>query len=73
MFVGLYDDVQELSKVTIDAGGALYPHDFAIGQLNVASTRRQLVPASVTVPAGATGVCFPVNTSESESTSKKIH
>ena len=68
VFVGLYDDMQEISKVTIDAGGALYPHDFAIGRINVASTQRQLVPASVTVPAGATGVTFPVNTSAVTST-----
>ena len=30
-FIGVYDDTQEIAKITLDAGGALYPHDFAIG------------------------------------------
>ena len=63
IFIGLYDDIAEISRVTVDAGGALYPHDFAIGQVYVANTRRQMVPASVMVPPGATGVTFPVSTS----------
>jgi len=60
VFIGLYDDAQEISKVTIDAGGALYPHDFAIGNVLVASQQRQMVPASVTVAAGATSATFTV-------------
>jgi hypothetical protein len=60
-YVGVYDDAAEISAVTIDASGSLYPHDFAIGNLTIASTRRT-VPASVTVPAGATSANFPVNT-----------
>ena len=62
-YVGLYDDVAEIASITVDAGGALYAHDFAIGQMYVANTRRQMVPATVTVPAGATGAIFPVSTS----------
>jgi len=62
VFLGLYDDVAEISKVTIDAGGLLYPHDFAIGQVFVASTRRPMVASSVVVPAGATSVAFPIST-----------
>jgi trimeric autotransporter adhesin len=60
-FMGIYDDAQEISKVTIDAGGQLYPHDFAISQLFVTGTRRQFMPASVTVPAGATSASFSIN------------
>jgi hypothetical protein len=60
-YVGIYDDAPEIAKVTIDAGGALYPHDFAIGQVFVANTRR-MVPPSVKVQAGASTVTFPVNT-----------
>jgi hypothetical protein len=63
IFIGLYDDAAEISRITIDAGGALYLHDFAIGQVQVASTQRQIVPTSITVPAGATGATFPVSTS----------
>jgi hypothetical protein len=69
VYVGLYDDVAEISKITIDAGGALFPHDFAIGRLYVAATRRQMLPATVTIPAGATGATFAVNTSSVPSTS----
>jgi hypothetical protein len=61
VFTGIYDDKPEIAKVTIDGGGALYPHDFAIGPLTVDSTRR-MVPPSVTVQAGATTATFPVNT-----------
>jgi hypothetical protein len=61
VFVGLYDDTADISKVTVDAGGANYPHDFAIAQLSVASSRR-MVPSSVKVQAGATTATFPVNT-----------
>ena len=63
VFIGLYDDVAAISKVTIDAGGAVYPHDFAIGELFVASNRRPMVPSSVVVPAGATSADFPISTS----------
>ena len=62
LFTGLYDDVQEISKVTIDAGGLLYPHDFAIGTILVANARRQMVPTSVTVSAGSTSANFPIST-----------
>jgi hypothetical protein len=62
IFVGLYDDAAEIAKVTIDAGGALYPHDFAIGQVFVANTARQMIPASVTVPEGSVTADFPVTT-----------
>jgi hypothetical protein len=71
-FVGLYDDVTEISKITIDAGGALYPHDFAIGQVYVANTQRQLVPASVTIPAGAASATFAV-TANSVNTSTSLN
>jgi hypothetical protein len=64
-YVGIYDDAPEISRVTIDAGGSLYPHDFAIGSLTVAATHRT-VPASITVPAGAITATFPVNTDEQE-------
>src|SRR5262249_6735004 len=37
-FIGVYDDAQEISKVTIDGGGAIYPHDFAISQMLVTGT-----------------------------------
>ena len=63
--IGLYDDTQEISKVVIDAGGALYPHDFAIGDLFVASAARPVVavvPGSVTVPSGQTTGTFTVTT-----------
>jgi hypothetical protein len=60
-YAGVYNDAQEISRVIIDAGGALYPHDFAIGSLTVTSTRR-MVPPSVTVQPGATTATFPVNT-----------
>jgi hypothetical protein len=61
VFTGIYDDKPEIAKVTIDGGGVLYPHDFAIGPLTVDSTRR-MVPPSVTVQAGSTTATFPVNT-----------
>jgi hypothetical protein len=67
-YVGLYDDVAEISKVTIDASGKLFPHDFAIGELYVANSRRQMVPATVMVPSGAVGATFPVSTSSVQST-----
>jgi hypothetical protein len=63
--IGLYDDTQEISKVTVDAGGALYPHDFGIGDLFVTSAARPVVavvPGSVTVPAGQTTATFTVTT-----------
>ncbi len=65
-FIGIYDDTQEISKVTIDGGGALYPHDFAIGDALVVNGEKQLavVPASVTVPQGATSATFPITTNE---------
>ena len=72
MFIGIYDDTQEISKVTIDAGGALYPHDFAIGDALVVNGEKQpvTVPATVTVPPGATTATFQVTTNEvSNSTS----
>ncbi len=62
IFMGVYDDAQEIARVTIDAGGLLYPHDFAIGQMLVTGTRRPMMPASVTVPAGASSTTFPVST-----------
>ena len=62
IFMGVYDDAQEIARVTIDAGGLLYPHDFAIGQMLVTGTRRSMMPASVTVPAGASSTTFPVST-----------
>jgi hypothetical protein len=61
-FMGLYDDALEISKVTIDAGGQIYPHDFAIGQIFVTGVRRSMIPAGVTIPAGAVTATFPVNT-----------
>jgi hypothetical protein len=61
-FMGLYDDAQEISKVTIDAGGQIYPHDFAIGQIFVTGARRPMMPASVTIPAGASSVDFAIHT-----------
>ena len=66
-YTGIYDDAAEISKVTIDASGAQYPHDFAIGELTVASARR-MVPQSVMVPAGASSATFPVNTDAVAST-----
>ena len=60
-FMGLYDDAQEISRVTIDAGGQLYPHDFGIAQLFVTNTRRPFLPSSVTVPAGASSASFAIN------------
>ena len=74
-FIGVYDDTQEISKVTMDAGGALYPHDFAVGDALVVNGEKQLaaVPASVTVPQGATSATFPITTNEvSTSTSLTI-
>jgi hypothetical protein len=71
IFIGLYDDVAEISRVTVDAGSALYPHDFAIGQVYAASTRRQMVPASVTMPAGDTSATFAV-TANSVNTSTSV-
>ena len=74
-FMGIYDDTQEISKVTVDAGGALYPHDFAIGDLYVVNGEKQLasVPASVTVPAGQTTATFPVTSNPvSQATSLTI-
>src|SRR6185436_5755796 len=62
-FIGLYDDAQEITRVTVDGGGQLYPHDFAMASLFVTATRRQIVPASVTIPAGATSADFPISTS----------
>ena len=62
IFMGVYDDAQEIARVTIDAGGLLYPHDFAIGQMLVTGTRRSMMPASVTVAAGATTATFAVST-----------
>jgi hypothetical protein len=47
--------------VTIDAGGATFPHDFAIDQLVLATSRR-MVPPTVTVQPGARTATFPVNT-----------
>jgi trimeric autotransporter adhesin len=61
IFTGIYDDKLEISKVTIDGAGALYPHDFAIGPLSLATNRR-MVPQTVTVQAGASTATFPVNT-----------
>ncbi len=64
--VGVYDDTQEISKVIIDAGGALYPHDFAIGDMFITNAARPVVaavPSSVTVPAGQTTATFTVTTS----------
>ena len=72
VYIGLYDDVAEISRITIDAGGPLYPHDFAIGRVYVANTRRQLVPASVTVPAGAASATFAV-TANSVNTSTSVN
>jgi hypothetical protein len=63
VFAGLYDDLQEIAKVTIDTDSPLYPHDFAIGPVFVTGAQRQMVPGSVTIPAGATGATFPVSTS----------
>ena len=63
LFAGLYDDAQEISKVTIDGGGILYPHDFAIGTILVTNARWQIVPVSVTVPAGSTSADFRISTS----------
>jgi len=63
IFAGLYDDAQEISKVTVDASGLLYPHDFAISHMFVTGSRRPLVPLSVTVPAGAVSADFPVSSS----------
>jgi hypothetical protein len=60
-YAGIYDDTAEISWITVDAGGQTYPHDFAIGQLFVASSRR-MVPPTVKVQAGATSATFPVNT-----------
>jgi hypothetical protein len=71
IFAGIYDDTAEISTVKIDAGGALYPHDFAIGHLIVANTRR-MVPPSVTVTAGATSTSFPVNTDTTSSATNVI-
>jgi trimeric autotransporter adhesin len=69
-FVGIYDDTQEISKVTIDAGGALYPHDFAISDALVVSGQKQLVtlPATVTVPGGSITATFPVTTNQVSTT-----
>jgi hypothetical protein len=64
VYVGVYDDAGGISKVTIDAGGTFYAHDFAIGALSVEASRR-MVPSSVTVQAGATTTGFPVNTDSS--------
>ena len=61
IFAGIYDDTAEITTVTIDAGGALYPHDFAIDQLVLATSRR-MVPATVTVQPGARTATFAVNT-----------
>jgi hypothetical protein len=64
--VGLYDDTQEISKVIIDGGGALYAHDFAIGDMFITNAARPVVatvPGSVTVPAGQTTGTFTVTTS----------
>jgi hypothetical protein len=74
-FIGIYDDTQEIAKITIDAGGALYPHDFAIGDALVVNGEKQLasVPASVTVPQGTTSATFPITTNQvSTSTSLTI-
>jgi hypothetical protein len=63
--VGIYDDTQEISKVIIDGGGTLYPHDFAIGDLFVTNAARPVVavvPGSVTVAEGQTTATFPVTT-----------
>jgi hypothetical protein len=64
-FFGFYSDAGEIAKVTLDAGGALYPHDFAIEQVFVSSTRR-MVPPSVKVEAGASTATFRVNTNTVE-------
>jgi hypothetical protein len=61
-FVGLYDDALEITRVTIDGGGQLYPHDFGVSSLFVTATRRPIVPDSVTVPAGGTSANFPIST-----------
>jgi hypothetical protein len=64
-FVGIYDDTQEISSVRVDAGGALYPHDFTIGDMSVVHSVRPVpavVPGTVTVPAGLTSATFPVTT-----------
>jgi hypothetical protein len=61
VYAGVYDDAGGISKVTIDAGGTVYPHDFAIGSLSVATSRR-MVPPTVTVRAGTTTTDFPINT-----------
>jgi hypothetical protein len=64
-FVGIYDDTQEISKITVDAGGALFPHDFGIGDMSVVNGVRPVpasVPGSVTVPAGQTSATFQVTT-----------
>jgi hypothetical protein len=58
IFVGLYNDAQEISKVTIHAGGS--PYGLTIGDVTVANGRRQMVPAGVTVAAGATTATFTV-------------
>ena len=60
-YVGVYDDIPEISKLVIDGSGTLYAHDFAIGEMFVAASRR-MVPATVTVQPGATTATFPVNT-----------
>jgi hypothetical protein len=65
--VGIYRDSADIAKVTIDAGGALYPHDFAIGTVSVATSRR-MVPSSVTVQPGATSATFTVNTDTVDAT-----
>lgn len=62
-FVGLYDDAQEISRVTVDGGGLLYAHDFGMSSLYVTAARRPIVPDSVTIPAGATSANFPIHTS----------
>jgi hypothetical protein len=64
LFVGVYDSVQEIAKVTITsntAGGT--PQGIAIGDLEVASSAQpEMMPSSVMVPAGATAANFTVHT-----------
>jgi hypothetical protein len=57
-FTGIYDDTAEIAKVVVDAGGVLYPLDFAISNLHVASVRR-MVPPNDKDPSGFNRRHFP--------------
>ncbi|MEX2132760.1 MAG: hypothetical protein WEB67_01365, partial [Acidimicrobiia bacterium] len=62
IFAGLYGDAQQISKVTVHAGGSPTAQGVAIGSVVVANAQRQMVPLSVLVPEGATTATFPVST-----------